>query len=127
MIKPCGRDSERYVLHTVMAERVGLLRLSCRSPFGAGAMRRPKSLPAILSNPLAPCSWARIPRAWLDVIRTLIRAGRLFEHNWRRGWDSNPRIPVKILLEFQSSAFDRSATSPLNELRDTSRSRLIRS
>ena len=31
---------------------------------------------------------------------------------WRRGWDSNPRTPVKMLLEFQSSAFDRSATSP---------------
>ncbi len=32
--------------------------------------------------------------------------------DWRRGWDSNPRNPVKSLLEFQSSAFDRSATSP---------------
>jgi hypothetical protein len=31
---------------------------------------------------------------------------------WRRGWDSNPRTPVKMLLEFQSSAFGRSATSP---------------
>jgi hypothetical protein len=35
---------------------------------------------------------------------------------WRRGWDSNPRTPVKMLLEFQSSAFDRSATSPFNVL-----------
>ena len=35
---------------------------------------------------------------------------------WRRGWDSNPRTPVKMLLEFQSSAFDRSATSPINGL-----------
>src|SRR5580765_2248632 len=35
---------------------------------------------------------------------------------WRRGWDSNPRTPVKMLLEFQSSAFDRSATSPINRL-----------
>ena len=32
---------------------------------------------------------------------------------WRRGWDSNPRTPVEMLLEFQSSAFDRSATSPV--------------
>ena len=40
---------------------------------------------------------------------------------WRRGWDSNPRTPVKMLLEFQSSAFDRSATSPINDLRKTSR------
>src|SRR5581483_1174148 len=32
--------------------------------------------------------------------------------SWRRGWDSNPRTPVKMLLEFQSSAFDRSAISP---------------
>ena len=31
---------------------------------------------------------------------------------WRRGRDSNPGTPVKMLLEFQSSAFDRSATSP---------------
>jgi hypothetical protein len=31
---------------------------------------------------------------------------------WRREWDSNPRTPVKMLLEFQSSAFDRSAISP---------------
>src|SRR5271170_132328 len=37
---------------------------------------------------------------------------------WRRGWDSNPRTPVKMLLEFQSSAFDRSATSPFNMLRN---------
>src|SRR5262249_48108243 len=36
---------------------------------------------------------------------------------WRRGWDSNPRTPVEMLLEFQSSAFDRSATSPINHLR----------
>ena len=35
---------------------------------------------------------------------------------WRRGWDSNPRTPVKMLLEFQSSAFDHSATSPINNL-----------
>ena len=40
---------------------------------------------------------------------------------WRRGWDSNPRTPVKMLLEFQSSAFDRSATSPINQLRCTPR------
>src|SRR5579862_3501450 len=37
--------------------------------------------------------------------------------SWRRGWDSNPRTPVKMLLEFQSSAFDRSATSPIKYLR----------
>ena len=36
---------------------------------------------------------------------------------WRRGWDSNPRTPVEMLLEFQSSAFDRSATSPIKHLR----------
>src|ERR1700733_3407785 len=48
------------------------------------------------------------------------------DESWRRGWDSNPRIPVKILLEFQSSAFDRSATSPINPLRDLSRRRLRR-
>jgi hypothetical protein len=35
---------------------------------------------------------------------------------WRREWDSNPRTPVKMLLEFQSSAFDRSAISPINYL-----------
>src|ERR1700741_3014350 len=40
---------------------------------------------------------------------------------WRRGWDSNPRTPVKMLLEFQSSAFDRSATSPINGLQQTPR------
>src|SRR5256886_1816314 len=36
---------------------------------------------------------------------------------WRRGWDSNPRTPAAMLLEFQSSALDRSATSPINYLR----------
>src|SRR6185312_13668242 len=46
---------------------------SLRRALRADASRRPKSLPAILSN---------------------------------------PRNPVKSLLEFQSSAFDRSATSP---------------
>jgi hypothetical protein len=47
----------------------------------------------------------------------------IFGHTllWRRGWDSNPRTPVKMLLEFQSSAFDRSATSPINHLRRLSR------
>src|SRR5690606_14005665 len=32
--------------------------------------------------------------------------------SWRRDRDSNPGIPVKVLLEFQSSAFDHSAISP---------------
>src|SRR5579862_311080 len=40
------------------------------------------------------------------------RLTRAAANSWRRGWDSNPRTPVKMLLEFQSSAFDRSATSP---------------
>ena len=31
---------------------------------------------------------------------------------WRRDRDSNPGTPVRMLLEFQSSAFDRSAISP---------------
>jgi hypothetical protein len=38
---------------------------------------------------------------------------------WRRGRDSNPGTPVKMLLEFQSSAFDRSATSPETFVRST--------
>src|SRR3989440_2255840 len=42
---------------------------------------------------------------------------RLFITIWRRGWDSNPRTPVEMLLEFQSSALDRPATSPINYLR----------
>ena len=46
---------------------------------------------------------------------------------WRRGWDSNPRTPVKMLLEFQSSAFDRSATSPINCLQRISLNNLRRS
>src|SRR5450631_635323 len=33
--------------------------------------------------------------------------------DWRRGWDSNPRTPFGMLLTFQASAFDHSATSPL--------------
>ena len=45
----------------------------------------------------------------------------MFAPWWRRGWDSNPRTPVKMLLEFQSSAFDRSATSPINNLRKLQR------
>ncbi len=32
--------------------------------------------------------------------------------NWRRGRDSNPRTPFRMLLTFQASAFDHSATSP---------------
>src|SRR5271168_194216 len=32
--------------------------------------------------------------------------------NWRRGRDSNPRTPFGMLLTFQASAFDHSATSP---------------
>jgi hypothetical protein len=40
---------------------------------------------------------------------------------WRREWDSNPRTPVKMLLEFQSSAFDRSAISPFKHLRELPR------
>src|SRR5438046_1663138 len=34
---------------------------------------------------------------------------------WRTEWDSNPRTPVKMLLDFQSSAFDRSAICPTNQ------------
>jgi hypothetical protein len=45
--------------------------------------------------------------------------------NWRREWDSNPRNPLRGLLEFQSSAFDRSAISPLNHLRELSRPYLM--
>ena len=44
------------------------------------------------------------------------RAGYGTQEIWRRGWDSNPRTPVEMLLEFQSSALDRSATSPINYL-----------
>ena len=51
---------------------------------------------------------------------------RLFITIWRRGWDSNPRTPVEMLLEFQSSALDRSATSPINNLQWFSRSNLHR-
>ena len=51
----------------------------------------------------------------------LIRGRLTAQKLWRRGWDSNPRTPVKMLLEFQSSAFDRSATSPINYLRRFSR------
>jgi hypothetical protein len=32
--------------------------------------------------------------------------------SWRRGRDSNPRTPFGMLLTFQASAFDHSATSP---------------
>ena len=49
-------------------------------------------------------------------MRTTMDRMRVRRPNWRRGWDSNPRTPVKMLLEFQSSAFDRSATSPINNL-----------
>src|SRR5262245_20266168 len=38
------------------------------------------------------------------------RTTGLLIFGWRRGWDSNPRIPLRVLLEFQSSAFDHSAT-----------------
>src|ERR1700732_4512954 len=31
---------------------------------------------------------------------------------WRRGRDSTPRTPFGVLLTFQASAFDHSATSP---------------
>ncbi len=31
---------------------------------------------------------------------------------WRTGWDSNPRTPFRVLLTFQASAFDHSATCP---------------
>ena len=33
---------------------------------------------------------------------------------WRRGRDSNPRTPFRMLHTFQACAFDRSATSPIN-------------
>ena len=62
------------------------------------------------------CAWTGCP----ESLNALIYLSFLFRDglessenlNWRRGWDSNPRTPVKMLLEFQSSAFDRSATSP---------------
>src|SRR5437870_13852305 len=51
---------------------------------------------------------------------------RLFITIWRRGWDSNPRTPGEMLLEFESSALDRSATSPISNLQGFSRSNLHR-
>jgi hypothetical protein len=35
-----------------------------------------------------------------------------FGQYWRTGWDSNPRTPFRVLLTFQASAFDHSATCP---------------
>ena len=53
-----------------------------------------------------PTPSRRGTRAILE--RLMVRAGIY----WRREWDSNPRNPLRGLLEFQSSAFDRSAISP---------------
>jgi hypothetical protein len=48
------------------------------------------------------------------IAGTLLRRSddRRIQRNWRTEWDSNPRTPVKMLLDFQSSAFDRSAICP---------------
>ena len=51
-------------------------------------------------------------RATMDRVRCRGAGWRPPGKRWRREWDSNPRIPVKVLLEFQSSAFDHSAISP---------------
>jgi hypothetical protein len=32
--------------------------------------------------------------------------------DWRRGWDSNPRYPVKGTTVFETAPIDRSGTSP---------------
>jgi hypothetical protein len=77
--------------------------------------RRPKSFQTILSNPLVVGSWLRIPNGPAEFFEA---SGSMRKRLiWRREWDSNPRTPVKMLLEFQSSAFDRSAISPINQLR----------
>ena len=65
------------------------------------------------------CSWVRIPSRQRE--NDSCRDGSRLRVNWRREWDSNPRTPVKMLLEFQSSAFDRSAISPFNKLRRSAR------
>jgi hypothetical protein len=60
-------------------------------------------------------SWRRVETKWKqEARRSSLRELRKVRKSlkWRRGRDSNPGTPVRMLLEFQSSAFDRSATSP---------------
>src|SRR6516162_10684474 len=83
-----------------LAERVGLLGASRLAPSGPPFGRYPRFVAAATPG-------------LLDY--------EIFPNVWRRGWDSNPRTPVEMLLEFQSSAFDRSATSPINNLRQQPR------
>jgi hypothetical protein len=80
----------------------GITRRYAPRPFGA-ALRALSHPASSRNNQPSPC------------------AQNFGSNYWRRGWDSNPRTPVKMLLEFQSSAFDRSATSPINHLRRLSR------
>ena len=83
------------------------LRGSTRARFAAGWLCERMPLSAARSKVLQ----LRCPTRW---VRRKIKIAQPSIRDYRRGWDSNPRTPVKMLLEFQSSAFDRSATSPFN-------------
>lgn len=78
----------------------------CASPFGRPSVVQ-NGCPAVLSNPGTSRALQFQPST---KIKKPHKGAFLF---WRRGRDSNPGTPVRMLLEFQSSAFDRSATSPV--------------
>src|ERR1700691_1672927 len=97
-----------------MAEREGLFAATPLIPrlalgTAVASLRRPAPpLRSGWSNPRVrtPPKLAKQPLSVKQL--KLIRA-----HIWRRGRDSNPRTPFGMLLTFQASAFDHSATSPL--------------
>ena len=88
-----------------VAERVG-----CRSRDRSSLARSGQTW-LVVSHPSRQFDRCR-PTSSRDQSVSILFASCMAE----RG-DSNPRTPVKMLLEFQSSAFDRSATSPINNLR----------
>src|ERR1700691_2421044 len=96
-----------------MAEREGLFAATPLIPrlalgTAVASLRRPAPpLRSGWSNPRVrtPPKLAKQPLSVKQL--KLIRA-----HIWRRGRDSNPRTPFGMLLTFQASAFDHSATSP---------------
>ena len=81
----------------------------CTSPLRGDLKVAQNGCPAVLSNPGTSRVLQSLPKRRNK--KALPKTGGPF-YFWRRDRDSNPGTPVRMLLEFQSSAFDHSAISP---------------
>src|SRR5579864_5369510 len=82
---------------------------------GALTGATPRSVALAANGSMPPKNYGAALRALSPLRRPRgqrIHAAEKLPKDWRRGRDSNPRTPFGMLLTFQASAFDHSATYP---------------